>query len=212
MNTDLFDDAADEITALRAEVERLRSGGCARDQGTTQYCAEAAILAAKVGKLEAECFSLAAWQCKFPDGKTGLVAAEGGDTYCAMAKEVERLRAENERLEDENKAILAANRDVMLHWDVLKADYERLRIENIQMRFALGYPMPADLEHHILPSNPFKCGTCDAANNVRAEVERLRAALEPFACMCSVKGEGVGGLCFKGSCLYWNARAALEGK
>ncbi len=37
------------------------------------------------------------------------------------------LRAESERLEAENKAILAANRDVMLHWDVLKADYERLR-------------------------------------------------------------------------------------
>ena len=41
--------------------------------------------------------------------------------------EITRLRAENERLEDENKAVLAANRDVMLHWDVLKADYERLR-------------------------------------------------------------------------------------
>lgn len=24
------------------EIERLRAGGCARDQGTTQYCAEAA--------------------------------------------------------------------------------------------------------------------------------------------------------------------------
>jgi len=41
--------------------------------------------------------------------------------------EITRLRAENERLEDENKAVLAANRDVMLHWEVLKADYERLR-------------------------------------------------------------------------------------
>lgn len=41
--------------------------------------------------------------------------------HCAEARdEITRLRAENE-------AILAANRDVMLHWDVLKADYERLR-------------------------------------------------------------------------------------
>jgi hypothetical protein len=52
----------------------------------------------------------------------------------------------------------------------------------------------------------------DEITRLRADNERLRAALEPFACMCSVKGEGVGGLCFKGSCLYWNARAALEGK
>jgi hypothetical protein len=33
----LFTDAADEI-------ERLRAGGCARDQSTTQYCAEAVRL------------------------------------------------------------------------------------------------------------------------------------------------------------------------
>lgn len=44
----------------------------------------------------------------------------------------------------------------------LKAEIERLRVENIQMRFALGYPMPADLERHVLPSNPFQCGVCDA--------------------------------------------------
>lgn len=34
--------------------------------------------------------------------------------------EIERLRADNERL-------LTANKDVMLHFDVLKADYEMLR-------------------------------------------------------------------------------------
>ena len=37
----------------RAEVERLRAGGCARDQGTTQYCAEAAKLAAENERLRA---------------------------------------------------------------------------------------------------------------------------------------------------------------
>lgn len=33
----------------------------------------------------------------------------------------------NDKLRAENESLLAANRDVMLHWDVLKADYERLR-------------------------------------------------------------------------------------
>ena len=36
-----------------AEIARLRAGGCARDQGTTQYCAEAAKLAAENEKLRA---------------------------------------------------------------------------------------------------------------------------------------------------------------
>lgn len=32
----------EEIQILRAEVARLKAGGCARDQRTTQFCAEAA--------------------------------------------------------------------------------------------------------------------------------------------------------------------------
>lgn len=45
-----------------AEIERLRAGGCARDQNTTQFCAEAARLAKEnaelreaVGRLGREC-------------------------------------------------------------------------------------------------------------------------------------------------------------
>jgi hypothetical protein len=34
-----------------AEINRLRAGGCARDQGLTQYCAEAAALTAEVERL-----------------------------------------------------------------------------------------------------------------------------------------------------------------
>lgn len=64
---DTLEEAAAEISRLRvaigetlleredarAEVERLRAGGCARDQGTTQYCAEAAKLAAENERLRA---------------------------------------------------------------------------------------------------------------------------------------------------------------
>lgn len=39
------------MTEAAAEITRLRAGGCARDQGTTQYCAEAAKLAAEVERL-----------------------------------------------------------------------------------------------------------------------------------------------------------------
>lgn len=35
------------------EIKRLRAGGCARDQGLTQYCAEAAAMAAENERLRA---------------------------------------------------------------------------------------------------------------------------------------------------------------
>ena len=41
------------MTEAAAEIERLRAGGCARDQGTTQYCAEAAAMAAENERLRA---------------------------------------------------------------------------------------------------------------------------------------------------------------
>ena len=44
---------AAERDALKAEVERLKSGGCARDQSTTQFCAEAVALKAENEKLRA---------------------------------------------------------------------------------------------------------------------------------------------------------------
>lgn len=47
----LLHEAADEI-------ERLRAGGCARDQKTTQYCAEAVALQEKCNKLHERCMHL----------------------------------------------------------------------------------------------------------------------------------------------------------
>lgn len=35
------------MAAAADEIERLRAGGCARDQTTTQFCAEAAVLQAE---------------------------------------------------------------------------------------------------------------------------------------------------------------------
>jgi len=37
---------------LHAEIKRLRAGGCARDQTTTQYCAEAVALQSENARLK----------------------------------------------------------------------------------------------------------------------------------------------------------------
>lgn len=42
------------IEDLRAELARLQSGGCARDQRTTQFCAEAVARDAEIARLRSE--------------------------------------------------------------------------------------------------------------------------------------------------------------
>lgn len=54
---------------------------------------------------------------------------------------------------------------------------EALERESIQMKFALGYPMPADLERHVIPENPFKCGACEARST---RIEELEQAVVRF--------------------------------
>jgi hypothetical protein len=51
---------AAERDALKAEVERLKAGGCARDQNTTQFCAEAVALQAENARLRAALTNAAA--------------------------------------------------------------------------------------------------------------------------------------------------------
>lgn len=47
---------------------------------------------------------------------------------------------------------------------------------------------------------------------LKAEVERLRAALQEFACSCSSLGECESIWDLDGECRYLTARRALEGK
>ena len=51
----------------------------------------------------------------------------------------------------------------------------------------------------------------DEITRLRAEVEKLRAALEPFACTCDRPN---GAACSRSEvdCPFWNARATLEEK
>lgn len=78
----------------------------------------------------------------------------------AMRDERDAARTGYDCLLDENRGLVK-----------LEAENERLRVENIQMRFALGYPMPADLERYIIPANPFKCGICDARAALSGKTE-----------------------------------------
>ena len=56
----------------------------------------------------------------------------------------------------------------------LRAEVERLRVENWQLKGALGYPVPG----HIMDNSDFKCGLCEAKTisliEAEAEIERLR--------------------------------------
>lgn len=88
----------------------------------------------------------------------------------------------------------------------LTAEVERLKVESIQMQAALGYPIFAEDERHIIPLNPYRCGVCDANKHIIAEVDRLRAALERISQMNSGTFEATGPLL---SCIVI-ARAALS--
>jgi hypothetical protein len=111
-------------------VERLRAAAKHpyNQHGPNEWLGEAA---AEIERLRAENASLSSWQCEFTDGKTGLVYSEGGGTYCAMAKKLATLRADNERLRTEvatwrghaKTAIWSDSEECKL----LTADNERLR-------------------------------------------------------------------------------------
>jgi cell division septum initiation protein DivIVA len=106
--------------------------------------------------------------------------------YTRCCTEKEDLKAEVERLKRNIDGWKKIPAQVAAQYEPdaaeierLKAEVERLTVENVQMKFALGYPMPADLERYIIPANPFRCGTCDARNinRMEATIERLTAAL-----------------------------------
>lgn len=75
------------------------------------------------------------------DRLQGNLRAELGDhihgTPCAQI----RWQQEREELQAKNERLLAANRDVMLHWNVLRSDYEWMRaaLEYIA-KGGLAYP------------------------------------------------------------------------
>lgn len=59
----------DQIARLTTEVERLREGGCARDQHTTQFCGEAVVLQDEVRALR---LKLDLTECHLKDAQDRL--------------------------------------------------------------------------------------------------------------------------------------------
>ena len=49
---------SDDLMDAAAEINRLRAGGCARDQGTTQFCAEAVALQKENERLREALFAI----------------------------------------------------------------------------------------------------------------------------------------------------------
>ena len=103
-------DAADEIA-------RLRAGGCARDQGLTQYCAEAAERDAEIARLKAEVERLKA-QIKLSE-RVDKAFDETQARLTARVKELEgdlsimRLQRDAKRFTDGVEAP-AADRDTTI--------------------------------------------------------------------------------------------------
>jgi hypothetical protein len=86
---------AAERDALRVEVERLKAGGCARDQGATQFCAEAVALKAENVNFQDDLAS-AERERAHQHGRADRNAAE----YAREQKKREQLQAENARLRE----------------------------------------------------------------------------------------------------------------
>lgn len=141
---------ADCVTCtLGEELERLRaSTGCARDQGLTQFCAEAAQAKAEVARLRVQlanpdalcqvCFTSAFEPCepseKWPDGFACLTC-EQREWLRVKDAELERLRADIARyllLLDAQRACECSSDDVceiVAERNAAEKEIERLRAQ-----------------------------------------------------------------------------------
>jgi hypothetical protein len=204
------------------EIERLRAGGCARDQSTTQYCAEAAAKAAEITRLTGEVERLtkgretmgnlwareraarvaaeaevgwleAARAPEMADEITNLRAAQSNliGTSRMLQQQVEdrdttitRLTGEVERLKSDNEL-----RDINGHNDALKAEYfEKGRATLTAEVERLNAYIANDADWKFSAKRRLELFREQRQKNAEltADNERLRAALEMFACDCAV--------------------------
>lgn len=84
--------------------------------------------------------------------------------------EITALRAVNDALSEHMMTMIDNASKVA----TLRAEKERLKVQSIQMQAALGYAICAEDERHIIPSNPYRCGICDANKHLRATNDALK--------------------------------------
>lgn len=98
-----FLDAADVIERLAAEVERLRAGGCARDQSTTQYCAEAVRIQAERDAFKAQADDVV--EVDIDDVERVIKAAKslGKDSIRLSARDIWRMANDKRGREEEDQ-------------------------------------------------------------------------------------------------------------
>jgi hypothetical protein len=168
----------DDNNKLRAVVDNLKRMVIAQEKLLRSKDAENERLTAQVDtaaemlrEVKARNADISAWQCVYTDGKTGLVVGEYGNQYCAMAKEVEALRAEVAwHVEDKNK------------WEDTQAAHLRevtrltARVEVLEK--SLGF---ADVTISRLNGGEALQALMSLNNTLTARVEELEGALTPFA-------------------------------
>lgn len=100
-------------------------------------------LTAQVEELEAECSTLASWQCPHTDGKEGLTYDEWGHGSCAKDKRIDELEEKHElcfkrltverdklcKLDDLNVQLKAENAEYEAQFDALQKRVEELEAE-----------------------------------------------------------------------------------
>jgi hypothetical protein len=94
------------------EIKRLQDGGCARNQGLTQYCAEAAEKDVEITRLKAE----VQWH---KDN-----SARRGTAQATLIREITRLKAEVERLGRDYNTARDAHDSMLLENDRLRKALE----------------------------------------------------------------------------------------
>lgn len=95
MTQDAELDALENNLAVRGKQDREMSNHYVHRMEVDRVAAKSAIttLRAQLAEAHKDGSQLAAWQCLFDDGKTGIVCDDWGNQYCAMQRRADRAEA-----------------------------------------------------------------------------------------------------------------------